>query len=367
VRLRTIRPGRRGSDGARERGCTATRFITTGSPASRPASTRPSRALGGRKRAATSPTSVTRRHVDAREGAPTPRLRARTFSGSDVLALEATLNTGDFAAGYGFRDDLGMNPGVWVDVARRPADFATQTYATREDRSVSTAWLAWSGLADERRLRPAGAAEARVRDRERHQRPSTRWTPPATTPSTRRGILAIATATSCDGHYGPSRRRHVRWDPTRFDFDGVEGVVARRGAHRVRSTPAPRGAAGALPRVRRLRRSGTAATRPTRSTPTGPSNVWLSRWDAPPCRRWSASVSSRTVVVGAARDGGSVYAGGSALSVDARRRRRIDPRECACGRRASPSATLVCLRRRPLAVRLGGARGASTTRSSTCM
>jgi hypothetical protein len=241
-----------------------------------------------------------------------------TFSGSDMVALEGTLNTGDFAAGLGWRDDSGVNPGVWVDIARRPTDFATQTYATREDRGVSTAWLGWSGLAQTNLVFGYGWGGAEARAYATASGASDLSTPldasSATTPVDATGNVLdsdrfVVTATS-DRDFAAA----LRWDLTRFDFDGIEGS-SRADVHRVLVD------AGMTWRGWRLSARAAYTNQDYGDTPDAlyidwpERNVWLSRWDAldVPSMVGIGLDTYTAWSLAAARDGGRVDAGGTAL------------------------------------------------------
>lgn len=207
---------------------------------------------------------------------------AYTFSGSDVLSVEGTVNTGAFEVGYIFRNQTGLDPGVWVDVARRPAGFATQTYATREDHHASDGWLAWRsksakltfgygwGGADARAYATASGA-------------SDLSTPldatAATTPfDATRGILDTDRFVVGAQKVFTNVRVIARWDWARFDFAGVEGN-SEADVHRAHVEATTRAEDWTL--------TGSVdyTDQKYRDTPDAlyidwpQRNIWLSRWD----------------------------------------------------------------------------------------
>ncbi len=150
-----------------------------------------------------------------------------TFAGSDELAVEAAVEVGDLDVGYIFRNHAGVNPGVWVDLARGPTDFATQSYATREDHHVSDAWLTWNGVKHATFRFGYGWGDADARAYATTTGTSDLTSPlaaaAATTPvETTRGIFdsdRFVVEASTTQRVSVS----LRWDYTRFDFAGVEG------------------------------------------------------------------------------------------------------------------------------------------------
>jgi Glycogen recognition site of AMP-activated protein kinase len=243
---------------------------------------------------------------------------AYTFSGSDVLALEGTLSTGAFAAGLGLRTDSGVNSGVWVDVARRPLDFATQTYATREDRRASTAWLGWSGLKQTNIVFGYGwsgiesrayATASGTSDLSTPLDASSAITPVDATRDVLDSDRFVVTAT-----YNRRVAASLRWDLTRFDFDGIEGS-SRADVHRVLAD------AGTTWRGWRLSARAAYTDQDYGETPDAlyidwpERNVWLSRWDAldVPSMVGIALDTYTAWSLDAARDGGRVDVGATAL------------------------------------------------------
>ncbi|HXV12826.1 MAG TPA: glycogen-binding domain-containing protein [Candidatus Krumholzibacteria bacterium] len=241
-----------------------------------------------------------------------------TFNGSDNVAVEASADAGDVASGYAFRNDTGVNPGLWVDVARAGVDFATQTYATKEDRHVSAAWLSWSGL-DRTTLSFAyGWGDAEARAYATASGTSDLSAPldaaAATTPvDVTRGILTsnrfVVEATSAR-----SVATSLRWDYASFDFGGVEGT-SQADVHRARAD-----VAGTL---RGWSLSGRVAYTHQRYRDTPDAlyidwperNLWLSRWDALDAPSMVAiDLEQHTVwSLKATREGTRVDAGGEAL------------------------------------------------------
>ncbi len=241
-----------------------------------------------------------------------------TFDGSDNLALEARADGGGFASGYLFRNDTGVNPGLWEDVARRPTDFATTTYATREDRHVSTAWLAWSGLERATITFAYGWGDVQARAYATASAASDLSEPldaaAATSPTDdTRGILEsdrFVVEANATGRVATT----LRWDYASFDFNGVEGD-ADADVHRARVE-----AAAALRGWNLTGRVAYTSQR-YRNTPDAlyidwpERNIWLSRWD-------DVDVPAMVAIdleehtewsLDATREGARVDAGGTAL------------------------------------------------------
>jgi len=154
---------------------------------------------------------------------------AYTFDDSDVLALDATASVGSFDLGFTRREDLGINPGVLASVVRGPSGFTTTGYATREDRRVTNAWLR---ARDVLGLRITGGYGQGDCDAHAFASQSvTSALPPTIDPGadaaplaarmpimdTMRALFEVATPVA-----GADVR--LRWDGTRFDFDGIEGA-----------------------------------------------------------------------------------------------------------------------------------------------
>jgi Glycogen recognition site of AMP-activated protein kinase len=154
---------------------------------------------------------------------------AYTFDDSDVLALDATATVGGFDLGVARREDLGINPGVLASVVRGPSGFTTTAYATREDRSVTNAWLRARDLLGLRITGAYGQGDCDV-----HAFASESVTgvlPPTIAPGveaaavearvpimdTQRALFEVSTPVA-------AASVRLRWDGTRFDFDGVEGA-----------------------------------------------------------------------------------------------------------------------------------------------
>ena len=241
-----------------------------------------------------------------------------TFNGSDMLAVEATANSGGLSGGYVFRNDTGVNPGLWVDVSRRPTDFATQTYATREERQVSHGWLSWNGLWSATVTGGYGWGEAEARAFATASDVSDLSVP----------LDASAATTAFDAARGildsdrfvaeVSTRDRVavsaRWDYTRFEFDGVQGD-ADADVHRARLDATTtlghwRIGAGAVYTDQQYRDTPDAlyVDWPER-------NLWLSRWDEMDIPSMVAiDLPQHTVwSVDATYDGARVDAGADAL------------------------------------------------------
>lgn len=181
---------------------------------------------GGVARASVDPTSLA--SFVTGSGADTTAYAYRpTFNGSDMLSVEATADAGSFASGYIFRRDSGVNPGLWVDIARQPVDFATQTYATREDRNVSAAWLRWGSFRKMSLTFGYGWGEAEARAYATAGAVSNLSSPldaaEATTPFD--GARGILDTDRLVVEVGGAHRvaTSLQWDRTSFDFDDVEG------------------------------------------------------------------------------------------------------------------------------------------------
>jgi hypothetical protein len=241
-----------------------------------------------------------------------------TFNGSDVLSVEASADMGDLAAGYIFRNDTGVNPGVMVDIARGPTDYTTQTYATREDHHVSNAWLTWSGFRKAKLTLGYGWGDTDARAYATASSTSDLSTPldaaAATTPvDATRGIL------DTDRFVVEASANHrvtaaLRWDYTRFDFAGVEGT-SEADVHRVR--------VDAKTTLRGWTLSGRVAYTKQlyRDTPDAlyvdwpERNPWLSRWDDLDVPSMVAiDLEQHTVwSLDASKDGKRVDAGGTGV------------------------------------------------------
>lgn len=241
-----------------------------------------------------------------------------TFNGSDVVGVEVSAGSGSFSSGYAFRNDTGLNPGLWVDIARRPSDFATQTYATREDRNMSTAWLTWGGLPRASLTFGYGWGEAQAR-----AFATVAGTSDLSTPldAASANIASDATRGILDSDRfvveAASTRRvqtNLRWDFTRFDFSGVEGT-SDADVHRLRLT-ADTDAHGW-----HFSLGANYTNQLYRDTPDAlyidwpERNLWLSRWDDMDIASMVAiGLEEHTVwTLDAARDGTRVDATASAL------------------------------------------------------
>ncbi len=161
-----------------------------------------------------------------------------SFDGSDMVAVELTAGDGDFQSGYGFRNDTGMNPGVWADIQRDSSAITAPVYATREDRHVSTAWASWSGVHRALITFAYGWGDADARAYAAAPRDTVDASSPldAATASESvdlsRAILGtdrFVVELELDRRLDAS----LQWDLTRFDFDGVEGT-SKADVHRVR-------------------------------------------------------------------------------------------------------------------------------------
>ncbi|MCI0451454.1 MAG: glycogen-binding domain-containing protein [Candidatus Latescibacteria bacterium] len=240
------------------------------------------------------------------------------FNGSDNLAVEASAGGGDFASGYLFRNDTGVNPGVFVDVSRRATDFATQTYATTEDRHVSTAWLAWSGVERSTLTFAYGWGDAQARAYATTIGSSDLTAPldaaaAASPVELTRGILT-SDRFLLEADLNRSVATTLRWDYTSFDFDGVEGA-SDADVHRAHLD-----LAGTL---RGWNLAGRVAYTHQRYRDTPDAlyidwperNLWLSRWDALDVPSMVAIDLEQYTVwsLDATREGTRVDAGGTAL------------------------------------------------------
>ncbi len=160
-----------------------------------------------------------------------------TTNGSDVIAIDGRVPLGSAAAGYAFRGERGLNPGTVARVERDGPALITTHYATRENRNASSLWLSYD-LPRSLRITGSygwGAATAHAYD----VAVDTMVTPPlrASGPrealdetfsisGTDRGVVSLATN-------GNGTNASLRWDYTRFDFDGVAGRD-RAEVHRAR-------------------------------------------------------------------------------------------------------------------------------------
>jgi len=150
-----------------------------------------------------------------------------TTNDADVLAVEASLTSGNLTLGYTQRDEMGMNPGMVAEITRGTADFATRLTHTREEREVATTWLRRKQLFG---LDVAGAYGWGNLREDAVSTASTRQLPPfdlgagfasldsdATLPllETRRGRVDLARPGAV--------RVSLAWDGVWFDFSGVEG------------------------------------------------------------------------------------------------------------------------------------------------
>jgi len=154
---------------------------------------------------------------------------AYTFDDSDVLALDATASVGGFDLGFARREDLGINPGVLASVVRGPSGFTTTEYATRENRRVTNGWVR---ARDVFGMRVTGAYGQGDCDARAFASQSVTGALPPTIDlgadaapvaarmpimDTMRALFEVAAPVA-----GANVR--LRWDGTRFDFDGVEGT-----------------------------------------------------------------------------------------------------------------------------------------------
>ena len=243
---------------------------------------------------------------------------APTFNGSDMLAVEATANSGGLSGGYLFRNDTGVNPGLWVDVARRPVDFATQTYATREERRVSDAWLSWRGLWGMTLTGGYGWGDAEARAHATGSDVSDLSVPldaaaATTAVDVARGIL---TTDRFIAEVSTQKRiaASARWDYARFEFDGVQGR-ADADVHRARVDASSK--LGSW----QVSASAEYTDQQYRDTPDAlyvdwpERNIWLSRWDDVDVPSMvGIDLAQHTVwSVGATYDGARVDGGADAL------------------------------------------------------
>lgn len=241
-----------------------------------------------------------------------------TVDGSDDVAVELSANAGALEAGYLFRNDTGVNPGVWVDVERRPSDFATQAFATREERHVSNAWIVWNGIKKTRLTFAYGWGDADARAFATVSSTSDLSTPidaadANTAVDETRDILEsnrfLAQAT-----FTHRVTTTLSWDYAAFDFAGVEGNSSAD-VHRVGVD-----ATGAV-RDWNLTLRAVHTDQQYRDTPDAlyidwpERNVWLSRWDDMDVPSIVAIDLERHTVwsLDASRNGTRVDAGGTAL------------------------------------------------------
>jgi hypothetical protein len=245
---------------------------------------------------------------------------APTFDGSDAGALEATLSMGDGAAGYTYRSERGVNPGRVAQVQRDGAVFETTYYATREDRNASSFWLAYD-LGKSLRLTGAygwGGMKARAFA----QAGDTSAVPPPAFPGGGEAVEATFPLGETDRvtmlleTRGEGADASLRWDYTRFDFDGVMGA-SRAEVHR--ATLAGEGAwnAWSLSGSAQYTHAEYGGTPDALHIDWPEQNVWLSLWDDFDGERLAAlSLDTYTVFRGGASlDAGRVQAGVDAGAV----------------------------------------------------
>jgi hypothetical protein len=161
-----------------------------------------------------------------------------TFDASDALAFEAALDAGATEGGFVFRRDAGTSPGVAARLDRAGPLAVATTYATRENRAVSSVWLRRSHLLG---ARVSGAygwgsieSHARAAGLDSLAPGQTIGAAGATSETdrtfplldTRRGLLEVGTSERAGW------RGFARWDFMRFDVDGVYGR-SRADVHRV--------------------------------------------------------------------------------------------------------------------------------------
>ncbi len=223
-----------------------------------------------------------------------------SFDGADLAAVGTSVSAGSLSLGYTRRDERGANRGTLVHVTRAGTDFRTERYATREDRTASVLWGSWALRS---RLRATAAygwgsstAHAWAGETETGAAPSASFTGTgtkldATFPvgETDRGIVVLETTRE-------RANASLRWDQTRFDFDGVTG---RSRAEIYRATLRATGGwkrwiFGVSAEYTRARYGET----PDALHVDWPEhNVWLSLWDAfDPERLAAASLDDHTVV-----------------------------------------------------------------------
>lgn len=272
---------------------------------------------GDHPRASVDPAQLTS-YVSGTAADTTAYAYTPTFDGSDVLSVEASADMGDVSAGYIFRNDTGVNPGVWVDIARGAPDFTTQTYATREDHHVSNASLSWNGFRHAKLSLGYGWGDADARGYATTSGTSDLSTPldaaqAATPVEVTRGILdsdRFVIEATADHRVSAT----LRWDYTRFDFAGVEGT-ADADVHRVR--------VDAKTTLRGWTLSGRVAytKQVYNDTPDAlyidwpERNLWLQRWDEMDVPAMVAiDLESHTVwSLDASTDGERVDAGGTGV------------------------------------------------------
>lgn len=153
---------------------------------------------------------------------------AYSFDDADVLALDAAASLGDFDVGIAHREDRGLNPGVRASVARVSSGFTTTLLATREDRRVTDAWLRANKVLGASITGSFGWGDAKANAFAQESftdsvlptiEMSANASPVDVTEpimDTWRGVLEVA------AEKGRAQMR-LRWEGTRFQFDGVEG------------------------------------------------------------------------------------------------------------------------------------------------
>lgn len=161
-----------------------------------------------------------------------------SFDAGDVLGFETALNFGKGKAGIVYRREAGVNPGVAASLARTGARVDATTYATRENRAVSSVWAGYDKLFGARisgaygwgtvKSHAYGAGFDSVAAGEAIDAAGAEGEIDRTFPvmETSRGVVELGT------REGLHWRALARWDFTRFDFDGLRGQ-SRADVHRV--------------------------------------------------------------------------------------------------------------------------------------
>jgi hypothetical protein len=218
----------------------------------------------------------------------------RSFDGSDVGAVEASMSSGGIALGYARRDENGVNPGTFARVAR-DTTFTTDRYATREDRSVTTVWGGYR-IADASRLVAAygwGGATIRSSVFERTDTPLAE-TPPGGFATAGEAIDASFRLSDTDRAaltFETARggvRASLGWDWTRIDFEAPVGG-SRAQIDRATLDVAKDWASWTLHGRAEYTDARYGDTPGALHADWPEQNVWLSMWDAFNVARLSAA------------------------------------------------------------------------------
>ncbi|HET6350011.1 MAG TPA: hypothetical protein VFH88_13105, partial [Candidatus Krumholzibacteria bacterium] len=153
-----------------------------------------------------------------------------SFDGSDVFAFEGALQSGGSGAGIVYRREAGANPGVAADLSRNGGGALSDTYATHENRAVSSVWVTrddifgatltgaygWGSV----KAHASGVARDSLAAGSAVDAASATAEVDRTFPVMRtwRGLLEAGA--------GDPGRLHgsARWDFTRFNVDGLRGA-----------------------------------------------------------------------------------------------------------------------------------------------